>query len=134
MAIQINPFVKFGGLELFGVIERARGRASAEEDNREMRQYALDTVYRVGPSDELYIAARYNRVEGELNGIPGTIGANRWQLGAGMFLTPAIALRQTNYWIDNPLPGDDDTLTRGLPIGSLDMGLKLEREKSRGQR
>ena len=53
---------------------------------------------------------------------------------AGMFLTPAVALRQTNYWIDNPLPGEDDMLTRGLPIGSLDMGLKLERAKSRGQR
>jgi LPS-assembly protein len=53
---------------------------------------------------------------------------------AGMFLTPAIAFRQTNYWIENPLPGEDDELTRGLPIGSLDMGLKLERNTKRGRR
>lgn len=53
---------------------------------------------------------------------------------AGMFLTPAIALRQTNYWIDNPAPGEDDMLTRGLPIGSLDMGLKFERDTTRGRR
>lgn len=52
----------------------------------------------------------------------------------GMFLTPAIAARQTNYWIDDPLPGEDDMLTRGLPIASLDMGLKLEREPTRGRR
>ena len=89
-AIQVNPFVKFGGLELFGVLERAKGRASSEEENREIRQYALDTVYRVGPSDELFVAARYNRVEGQLAGISGDVGARRWQLGAGMFLTPMI--------------------------------------------
>ena len=46
---------------------------------------------------------------------------------SGMFLTPAIALRQTNYWIDNPAPGEDDSLRRGLPIGSLDMGMTFER-------
>ena len=51
-----------------------------------------------------------------------------------MFLTPAVAYRQTNYWIDNPLPGEDETLTRGLPIGSLDMGLKFERETTRRER
>jgi LPS-assembly protein len=53
---------------------------------------------------------------------------------AGMFLTPAIALRQTNYWIDEPAPGEDDVLTRGLPIASLDMGLKFERDTTRGRR
>jgi LPS-assembly protein len=47
---------------------------------------------------------------------------------AGMYLTPAIALRQTNYYIDNPAPGEDDSPTRGLPIGSLDMGLSFERQ------
>jgi len=52
---------------------------------------------------------------------------------SGMFLTPAIALRQTNYWIDNPAPGEADTLRRGLPIGSLDMGMTFERN-TRGSR
>jgi hypothetical protein len=89
-AFQLNPFVKFGGLELFGVIERAEGRANAEAENRAIRQYALDTIYRVGPNDELFVAARYNKVEGQLSGITGDAGANRWQLGAGMFLTPMI--------------------------------------------
>jgi hypothetical protein len=57
-AFQVNPFVKFGGLELFGVLERAEGKASAEAANRAIRQYALDTIYRVGPNEELFIAAR----------------------------------------------------------------------------
>jgi hypothetical protein len=89
-AFQVNPFVKFGGLELFGVLERAEGKASAEAANRAIRQYALDTIYRVGPNEELFIAARYNKVEGQLAGIADDVGANRWQLGAGMFLTPMI--------------------------------------------
>ena len=89
-AIQLNPFVKYRGLELFGVIERAEGRASTEAANRVWRQYALDTVYRVGPNDELFIGARYNRADGELAGISSDVGARRWQIGAGMFLTPMI--------------------------------------------
>jgi hypothetical protein len=89
-AFQVNPFVKFGPLELFGVIERAEGRANAEAENREFRQYAIDVIHRAGPSDELFVAARYNKVEGRLSGIPGDVGAKRWQLGAGMFLTPMI--------------------------------------------
>jgi LPS-assembly protein len=52
---------------------------------------------------------------------------------SGMFLTPAVAYRQTNYWIDNPAPGEADQLRRGLPIGSLDMGMTFERE-TRGDR
>jgi len=72
------------------------------------------------------------------------IGTTGWRLDstqevslrfarAGMYLTPAVALRQTNYWVDNPAPGEDDSLVRGLPIGSLDMGMTFERE-ARGER
>ncbi len=62
----------------------------------------------------------------ELVNFDRNVGLTGWRLDstqelslrfarAGMFLTPAIALRQTNYWIDNPAPGEDDSLTRGLP-------------------
>jgi LPS-assembly protein len=81
----------------------------------------------------------------ELVNFDRNVGTTGWRLDttqeislrfarAGMFLTPAIALRQTNYWIDDPAPGEDDSLTRGLPIGSLDMGLKFERDTTRGRR
>lgn len=46
---------------------------------------------------------------------------------AGMHLTPALALRQTNYWLDETTAGGDDTRSRSLPIASLDGGLKFER-------
>jgi LPS-assembly protein len=75
----------------------------------------------------------------ELVNFDRNVGTTGWRLDStqeislrfarsGMFLTPAIAVRQTNYWIDNPAPGEDDVLRRGLPIGSLDMGLSFERE------
>jgi LPS-assembly protein len=81
----------------------------------------------------------------ELVNFDRNVGTTGWRLDStqelslrfarsGMFLTPAVAVRQTNYWVDDPLPGEDEMLTRGLPIGSLDMGLKLEREKTRGRR
>jgi LPS-assembly protein len=74
----------------------------------------------------------------ELVNFDRNVGTTGWRLDstqelslrfarAGMFLTPAIALRQTNYWLDNPAPGEDDLLRRGLPIGSLDMGMTFER-------
>lgn len=45
----------------------------------------------------------------------------------GMYLTPAVAFTQTNYRIDTPLPGVDRSPSRGLPMTSLDSGLRFER-------
>jgi LPS-assembly protein len=81
----------------------------------------------------------------ELVNFDRNVGTTGWRLDStqelslrfarsGMFLTPAIALRQTNYWLDNAAPGEDDVLRRGLPIGSLDMGMTFERETERGRR
>jgi LPS-assembly protein len=81
----------------------------------------------------------------ELVNFDRNVGTTGWRLDstqevslrfarAGMFLTPAVALRQTNYWIDDPAPGEDDLLTRGIPIGSLDMGFTFERDTRRGAR
>jgi hypothetical protein len=89
-AFQMNPFVKFRGLELFGVVERAEGKASTELTERIWKQYAIDTVYRFLADEQLFVGARYNRAHGELAGITGDVGANRWQFGAGWFLTPNV--------------------------------------------
>ena len=56
----------------------------------------------------------------------------------GMFLRPAIALRQTNYWLnevtENPysLAGGETQYSRTLPVGSLDAGLTFERTAPAG--
>ena len=89
-AFQMNPFVKFRGLELFGVLERAEGKASTEATERIWKQYAVDTVYRFLPDEKLFVGARYNRAHGELAGITGDVGANRWQFGGGWFITPNV--------------------------------------------
>jgi hypothetical protein len=89
-AFQMNPFVKFRGLELFGVIERAEGKAAAETTERVWKQYAIDTVYRFLANDKLFVGARYNRAEGTLTGITGQVGANRWEFGGGWFITPNV--------------------------------------------
>jgi hypothetical protein len=88
-AVQLNPFVKYRGLELFGVLERAEGKAASEATERTFRQYAGDVVYRFY-DENLFVGVRYNRAEGKLAGIAGEAGATRWQLGAGWFILPGL--------------------------------------------
>jgi hypothetical protein len=89
-AFQVNPFVKFRGLDVFGVIERAEGRAAAEATDRTWNQYAMDAVYRFLPNETLFLGVRYNRAKGELAGIADKLGAERWQVGGGWFITPGL--------------------------------------------
>lgn len=99
-AVQINPFVKFRGLELFGVIEQAEGKRNAEAETRSFNQYAGDVVYRFF-GDRLYAGARYNTVEGMLarnvggtwQNFPSEVSVDRWQAGGGWFVTPSILLK-----------------------------------------
>jgi hypothetical protein len=95
-AFQMNPFVKFRGLELFGVVERAKGKATTEAAERTWNQYALDTVYRLPPDEKLFVGARYNRAKGELAGVTSDVGANRWEFGGGWFIT-ANVLAKAEY-------------------------------------
>ena len=92
-ALQLNPFVKFRGLEMFGVIERAEGKTAAEAEARVWNQYAADVVYRFLPGEKLFAGIRYNQAFGELAGMPGEVGAKRWQLGAGWFVTPGLLVK-----------------------------------------
>ena len=96
MALQMNPFVKFRGLELFGVVERAEGRAFTEIAERTWNQYAFDTVYRFLPGEKMYVGARYNKVQGTLAGLTEDVGANRWQVAGGWFIT-ANLLAKVEY-------------------------------------
>ncbi len=92
-AMVINPFIKFNGLELFGLAERAQGRTLTETTERTWNQYAVDATYRFLPNEPLYVAARYNTVSGPLAGTTNDIGATRWQFAAGWYLTDNIVLK-----------------------------------------
>jgi hypothetical protein len=89
-AYQLNPFVKFRGLEVFGVLEQAQGQAATEASERTFRQHAVDVVYRFLQDQKLFVGARYNKAGGDLVGISDKAGAKRVQLSAGWFITPAL--------------------------------------------
>jgi acetyltransferase-like isoleucine patch superfamily enzyme len=84
-ALQLNPYVELGNLELFGVIERASGKTAAETERREVNQLAGDVVYRL-LDDQLYLGARYNRVNGDFAG-QKDLEVRRTAVSAGWFLT-----------------------------------------------
>ncbi|MFS8607045.1 MAG: LPS assembly protein LptD [Gammaproteobacteria bacterium] len=50
---------------------------------------------------------------------------------SGAYIAPAVALRQTNYLLDDVEP---DSPSRTLPVASLDTGFTLERVAGRGER
>ena len=91
-AYVINPFVKLGGLELRGNLERALGRAVTEPENRTWDQYAGEALYRLF-EDKVYFGTRYNTVSGKLAGMTDDVSVNRYQLGAGWFVTPTVLLK-----------------------------------------
>ena len=92
-ATMINPFVQFHGLELFGVAEFVSGRTHAEQDSRSWTQLGGEAIYRFLPQDQLFLGARYNRVDGELVGSGNDVTIERIQLGGGWFMTPNILLK-----------------------------------------
>ncbi|MEX0928291.1 MAG: hypothetical protein WD266_04385 [Balneolales bacterium] len=88
-AIMINPFVKFQGLEFYGVFENSSGKAAAEPDLRTFNQYGAELLYRLGRSENVYLGGRFNQVSGELAG--GTdVDITRLNVGGGWFLTDNV--------------------------------------------
>lgn len=99
-AMQFNTLLKFKpvetiGLELFGTYELGKGRTVAEKvakkDKRDVNQFAVDGILRLGAQERLFGGIRYNRVEGQL--IPSNAdqqSINRLAIGGGWFVTPNI--------------------------------------------
>ncbi|MBP0905394.1 hypothetical protein ACFSKN_08905 [Mariniflexile gromovii] len=91
-AVMINPFLKYGGLEVFGTVELTSGRALTEADRRKATQYAGELIYRFGAKENVYLGTRYNTVNAELAS-GDDVSINRFQLGAGWFMTKNILLK-----------------------------------------
>jgi len=88
-AIMFNPFLKYKGLELFGTIETATGKANSEVDERTANQFAGELIYRFGKNEKFYIGGRYNKVKSEdISGYD--IEISRTQFAAGWFLTKNV--------------------------------------------
>jgi len=88
-AFVINPFLKVGGVELFGNVETMTGAAQAEVQRRTLRQLVGEGLYRFA-GNKLYVGGRYNTVKGQLAGIANDITVRRTQLGGGWFVTPNV--------------------------------------------
>jgi LPS-assembly protein len=54
--------------------------------------------------------------------------------GPGYFVRPSLAFRETQYELNDTLPGEDRSLSRKLPIASLDTGLQFERDSGENRK
>ncbi|PKD42916.1 hypothetical protein [Rhodohalobacter barkolensis] len=88
-AIQINPFVKFQGLEFFGVMEFVSGKGAGDVDTRSVAQYGGELIYRFGASENVYLGGRYNVVTGD-NSANEDIDITRLNIGGGWFMTKNV--------------------------------------------
>lgn len=92
-ALMGNVFMKYKGLEFFGTYENANGRDKTEIDTRSTDQLAAELLYRFGKDENLYFGGRYNTVKSELAGSKQEISIDRYQIGAGWFMTKNILLK-----------------------------------------
>jgi len=87
-AFMINPFVKYGGLEFYGVFENTSGKIKSADDRRTFNQYGAELLYRFGANEDVYLGGRYNLVDGEMTS--GDIEIDRFNIGGGWFLTKNV--------------------------------------------
>ena len=97
-AIQINPFVKFKGLEFFGVYEIVTGKIPPAVANSALgegsyTQLGAELIYRFGANENLYVGGRYNMVTGEATKSADTQDIDRLNIGAGWFMTKNILVK-----------------------------------------
>lgn len=83
-AFQINPFVKFQGLEFFGVFEMVN---NGTDDGGGFTQLGGEALYRFGAEENFYLGGRYNAVSGEQTDATETLEIDRFNIGGGWFLT-----------------------------------------------
>jgi len=97
-AIQINPFIKYKGLEFFGIYELASGNNEitspvvAKEGS--FTQLAAELIFRFGKDEKFYVAGRYNSVKGaSVENAPEDLEITRINVGGGWFLSKNIVTK-----------------------------------------
>ncbi len=117
-AIMVNPFIKWNGLEFFGMYEMVTGRGQegtggaavgVAPPERDVTQLMAELVYRFGAGEKFFVGGRYNNVDGTLfmsnltttgtaltaagTSIAGEASVNRINFGGGWFITPSLMLK-----------------------------------------
>ncbi len=124
----------FGQVQEYQTIDDAI--IPSEEPYRRMPQLLLS-----GNWPDKWLGMRFG-FDSELVNFDRDVGVTGWRLNIapevelpisrpGWFITPAVAFDYTRYDLENTLPGEPTTLSRDLPIGSLDLGMVLERTMNR---
>ena len=82
-----NLFVKFHGLELFGIYETMKGVKRGNDQH--FTQTALQAIYRVG---DFYLGTRLNKVSDNNDS-----SVNRFNIGGGWYMVPETVLVKLDY-------------------------------------
>lgn len=88
-AIQVNPFVKFQGLEFFGLFENV----SNGDADGSYTHLGAEVIYRLGEMENLFVGGRFNSVKGEASGTAATQEVSRINIGGGWFLTNNVVAK-----------------------------------------
>jgi len=94
-AVQINPFVKFRGLEFFGIYELASGNneflTPQADTEGAFTQLGGELLYRFGSNERFYVGGRYNVVNGKMReSAAEDLEINRLNAGGGWFISKNI--------------------------------------------
>ncbi|GAB1446148.1 hypothetical protein MASR2M41_19000 [Flammeovirgaceae bacterium] len=128
-AIQVNPFVKFKGLEFFGIYEIAGGSneftTPTVDKEGSFTQIAGELLYRFGATEQFYLGGRYNTISGKMReSATEDMKINRLNFGGGWFLTKNV-LTKVEYVKQN-YEGNAWTGSNARFLGGEFKGISVE--------
>jgi hypothetical protein len=96
-AFQVNPFIKYQGLEFFGVYEHVSGNKASGLTERatdgEYTQLGAELLYRLGGNEQFYLGGRYNSVSGKDDEASSERKIDRFNIGGGWFMTKNVVAK-----------------------------------------
>lgn len=89
-AFQVNPFIKYRGLEFFGIYEYVTGLKGINTERGNYTQLGGELLYRLGGHEQFYLGGRYNTVTGKDTDTASERKIDRLNLGGGWFMTKNV--------------------------------------------
>lgn len=130
-SIMVNPFLKYKGLEFYGVYEIADGAEDIMQggvkvaEAGKFTQVAGELIYRFGAEDRFYVGTRYNTVSGKTRDNQAeNQEISRFNVAAGWFLTKNI-LTKVEY-VDQQYKGNAWTGPNARFAGAQFEGIVVE--------